>query len=181
MPNFRSSPWMRGAPQRGIRATHLVDQIADVDGDRGATEAAARGPPAPMPGEEATMPADDGGGFHDLHGTPPASPHLREQDPEESINATEPEPSGRGLLENCELVAACQYLRFKLRSSSETGTNRGENGNDAGTHLVHVISARFGSSTVIAPYRLSNRKGISFCGLIPFATLGLPRIDPSQP
>src|SRR6516162_3044968 len=74
MPNFWSSPCMRGAPPDRIRAMHLADQRADIISDWRSPRTALRGTPAPMPGEEATMPGDDGGGLHDLHGIPPAAP-----------------------------------------------------------------------------------------------------------
>jgi hypothetical protein len=58
-----------------IRAMHLLDQRADVNCDRRATETGLRGTPAPMPGERAAMPTDDDGGLHDLYGAPPAAPN----------------------------------------------------------------------------------------------------------
>ena len=93
----------RGAPE-GIGAMHLVDQRADVNCDWRATETALRGTPAPMPGEQAAVPRDDGRRFHDLDGPPPATPYAREQHPKESVGSTEPEPSRRGPLEDSELV-----------------------------------------------------------------------------
>jgi hypothetical protein len=87
-----------------------------------------------MPGEEAAMPGDDGGRLHDLHGLPPAAPHSREQHPQESVGSTELKPSRRGLLEDGELVAESQDLRFEFGSRSEAGPNRRKQGRDAGAH-----------------------------------------------
>ena len=64
----------RRAPQR-IRPMDLADQRADVISDRRSAQTGLRGTPAPLPGEEAAVPRDDGGGLHDLHGIPPAAPH----------------------------------------------------------------------------------------------------------
>ncbi len=73
-------------------------------------------------GEEAAMPRDDSGGFHDLHGCPPAAPDLGEQHPEDSVGPTEPKPSRRGLLEDGELVAEGEDLCLEFDSSSEAGS-----------------------------------------------------------
>jgi hypothetical protein len=58
-----------------------------------------------MPREETTMPTNDGGGLHDLDSIPPAAPDSGEHHPEESVGPTQPKPSRRGLLEDCELMA----------------------------------------------------------------------------
>jgi len=66
---------MRGGATKRIGTMHLADQRADVGGDRRAAETDGAGTPVPMLGEETAMPADDGSGFHDEHGSPPAAPH----------------------------------------------------------------------------------------------------------
>jgi hypothetical protein len=94
-----------------------------------------------MPCEQAAMPGNDGGGFHDLYGIPPAAPYSGEQHPEESVGSTEPKPSRRGLLEDGELVAEGQDLRLEFGSSSEGGSNRRKERRDARAHgCVNVIS-----------------------------------------
>ena len=103
---------------------HPSDQRADVDGDRRTTETGLRRSPTPMPREEPTMPANDGGGLHDLHGIPPAAPDAREQHPQESVGSNEPQPSRRGLLENRKLVAQGEDLSLEFGSRSEAGPNR---------------------------------------------------------
>jgi hypothetical protein len=60
------------------------------------------------------MPRDDGGGLHDLHRIPPATPHSSEQYPQQSVGLTEPKPSWRSLLEAAELVAQSQDLYFEF-------------------------------------------------------------------
>jgi hypothetical protein len=70
------------------------------------------------------MPRDDGRGFHDLHGLPPATPYAREQHPQESVGPSEPKPSRRGLLEDGELVAEGQDLRLEFGPRSKAGPNR---------------------------------------------------------
>ena len=102
----------------------LADQHADVNGDRRPTETGRPGSPAPMPREQTTMPTNDGGGLHDLHGIPPAAPNAREQHPQESVGSTEPQPSRRGLLENRKLVAQGEDLSLEFGSRSEAGPNR---------------------------------------------------------
>jgi hypothetical protein len=123
---------MRGAPPEGIRPTHRLDQRADVDGDWRSTETG--GTPAPLPGEQATMPSNDCGGFHDLHGFPPPAPRSCEQHPEESVGSTEPKPSRCGLLKNGELVAERQDLGLEFGPSAEAGSNRGKEGGNAWAH-----------------------------------------------
>ena len=104
-----------------------------------ATTSGLRGTPAPLPGEEATVPRDDGGGFHDLHGPPPAAPHSREQYPQESVGPTEPEPPWCSLLEDGQLVAERQDLGLEFNASSEAGPHGGDEGNDAWVHTLHGI------------------------------------------
>ena len=125
------NPW--GAPDR-IRAMHLANQRADVNGDRRSTEPGLRGTPAPMRGEQAAMPGDNGGGFHDLHRLPPAGPDSGEQHPQQSVSLAKPKPSRRGLLKYGELVAKGYDLRFEFDSSSEVGPNRCKEGRDARAH-----------------------------------------------
>ena len=132
---------MREAPPARIRAMHLADQRADVIGDRRSPGTGLRGTPAPMPGEEATMPGDDGGGLHDLHGIPPAAPHSGEHDPHESVGPTEPEATWCGPLEDGELVPEGDDLRCEFGARSEAETNRREKGNDAWAHGPCTISA----------------------------------------
>ena len=59
-----------------IGAMHLLDQRADVTGDRPSTETSRARTPPPIPDKEAVMPRDDGRGFHNLDGLPPAAPHA---------------------------------------------------------------------------------------------------------
>jgi hypothetical protein len=80
------------------------------------------------------MPTDDRSGLHDLDGASPTAPDSRELHPTESISSTEPEPSGRGLLEDGELVAEGQDLRVEFGSSTGTGTGRCQEGDEAWTH-----------------------------------------------
>ena len=117
MPNFWSSPWARRAPG-GIGQMHLADQGADVGSDWRPTVTSGTGTPAPMPGEQTTMPRDDRGGFHDLDGSSPAIPHAGEQHPHEPVGSCEAEPFWRGPLEDGELVAEGEDLGFKFGSSS---------------------------------------------------------------
>ena len=128
----------RRAPER-IRPMHLLDQRADVACDGRATKSGLRGTPAPLPGEEPTVPRDDGGGLHDLHGPPPAAPHSREQHPQESVGPTEPEPPWCRLLEDGQLVAERQDLGLEFNASSEAGPHGGDEGNDAWVHTPHGI------------------------------------------
>jgi hypothetical protein len=94
-----------------------------------------------MPGEQAAVPGDDGGGFHDLHGDPPAGPDSGEQHPQQAVSLAKPKPSRRGLLKYGELVAKGYDLRFEFDSSSEAGPNRRKEGRDARAHdWVNVIS-----------------------------------------
>ena len=67
-------------------------------------------------------------------GIPPAAPDSREQHPEESVGSSEPKPSRRGLLEDRELVAEGQDLRFEVGASSEAEPNRRKERRDARPH-----------------------------------------------
>jgi hypothetical protein len=116
MPNFWSSPCRREAPQSGF-ARCIFRIRGDVACDGRATKLGLRGTPAPLPGEEATVPRDDGGGFHDLHRPSPAAPHSREQHPQQSVGPTEPEPPWCSLLKDGQLVAERQDLGLEFNGA----------------------------------------------------------------
>src|SRR5579864_6753037 len=123
---------------------HLADQRADVARDRRSTKAGYAGSPAPMPSEEAAV--DDSGGFYDPHRALPLPPHARDQHPHESVGSAETEPFWRSLLEDGELVAEGEDLRFKFRSSSEATANRRNEGDEAWRHDAARYQQRTPSS-----------------------------------
>ena len=162
-------------PER-IRTMHFADQRADINGDRRPTEPGWRGTPAPMPRKQAAVPRDDGRGFDDPHGIPPAAPDSGEHHPEESVGSAQPKPSRRGLLEDSELMAEGEDLRFEFGSRSETGPNHRKEGRNARTHdFVKSYQQRRASSIATISTRFSVGTGrliVENCRL-----LSSPRVD----
>jgi hypothetical protein len=117
---------MRGAPQMGFARCIWRISVRMSTAIGGATETGLRATPAP--GQHAAMPRHDGGGFHDLHGLPPAAPDSGEQHPKESVGSIEVKPSRRGPLEDGELMSESQDLRFEFGPRPETGPNRRKKG-----------------------------------------------------
>ena len=104
---------MRGAPPDRIRAMHLADQRADIISDWRSPRTALRGTPAPVPGEQAPMPGDDGCGWYDVYRSPPTAPDPCEEDPKQSVGMIETEALASGLLlQNRELMTQGENLRF---------------------------------------------------------------------
>src|SRR4051794_19614091 len=66
MPSLRSSPSMRGAPQKGF-AAHLADQLPSFEGHLGPAGSSSR-LPAPERAESSTMPSYDRPGPNNCHG-----------------------------------------------------------------------------------------------------------------
>src|SRR5262245_8267524 len=80
------------------------------------------------------MPCDDGGGLHDPDGRSPPRPHARQQDPHESVGPTQPEPFWCYSLEDGELMAEGEHLRFKFGSRSKATANRRQKSDEGWTH-----------------------------------------------
>jgi hypothetical protein len=75
----------RRAPER-IGLSHSYDECSDLAADGRASRQGARGESGPVCSEAAALPPQDGGGGHDDESVPPAGPHPRQRDPEESIS-----------------------------------------------------------------------------------------------
>jgi hypothetical protein len=66
-----------------------------------------------------------------------------------------PKPSRRGLLEDGELVAEGQDLRFEVGASSEAEPNRRKERRDARPHDRWTLSGATGKLNRCKPYRIS--------------------------
>src|SRR5580692_10403965 len=95
-PSFNSSPWIRGAPQRGL--AKLILRI------RAAQRMAAF--PFPVQSESLPVPSDHGLRLDDKQRRSPTSPKPREPNPQNAVSGSEIKAmSLLGALENQELLS----------------------------------------------------------------------------
>src|SRR5438132_1605721 len=103
MPSLRSSPWMRGAPQRGL--AKLIWQIrrrtlADTEG-----LPTREGLPAPERSKACAMPADDSSRIDDRKCIENARCDPLKADEYEPIKVAEDRPLARPSTQHIQLVA----------------------------------------------------------------------------
>jgi len=122
----------RRAPQ-GVRRRHRPNQRPDVPCDRGATPLVPA-LPGPKEAEAATMPGDDGLGFHDDDGLAPRTPDMRDPDPQEPIRLRQPHAPRTRAFQDVELVAQRQDLELQRRPRAHRGTDGQEDRHEGGPH-----------------------------------------------
>src|SRR6266481_452469 len=124
MPSFRSSPWMRGAPQRGLTRLHLPDQIANFRRYRWATFATPT-LPSPIEAKSLAMPGDNSLRFDKEQRRSPIVPQPREPNPQDSISPTETElMTAVRTLQDQKLMSESKNLCLQKGTSSETISQR---------------------------------------------------------
>src|SRR5438093_985023 len=128
----------RGAPQR-IGRSHRCDESLDLNIDGWAARDGPGGELGPVLAEAAPLPPQDGVGRHDDESLPPARPHPRQRDPEESVAPAHLRPSHRPLVDG-ELVAQGQVLQGdKAVSAAERG-KQWKQAEQAGDHRARIFS-----------------------------------------
>jgi hypothetical protein len=110
-PNFRSSPWIRGAPHNGL-AHDIVrinarTSLAPMDGRCGGDSSRSRR------GESPGVPSDHGLRLHDDECRSPARPHAGQRSPEPAVRGREAQPSRPCALQHVQLVAQGQDLEME--------------------------------------------------------------------
>src|SRR5215469_4507549 len=88
MPSLRSSPWMRGAPQRVV-AAHLANQFSSFLADRRSSRLSATHLPRPKQPKPLAVPANHRLRFHDHQGGPPAAPQPGQPRPQISVPSSQ--------------------------------------------------------------------------------------------
>jgi hypothetical protein len=74
IPSLWSSPTMRGEPHVGLASPHVLDELADVSGNGGATRLTAVAETSSVIPEPFLLPGDDGPGLHERQRLLPARP-----------------------------------------------------------------------------------------------------------
>jgi len=148
VPRPRLTELLRGPRGRRMRRDVHVDDAASIvrqhdehqqhakrrGGDREEVDRGKSGEPEP-----AAMPAHNGVGCHDLDGPSPVRPDPREHYPQEAIGATETRAPRRLALEDGELMAKGENLRFEF----ETRPNgRPESGDQSDKQRGHAAVDR---------------------------------------
>src|SRR6058998_133142 len=85
IPSFSSSPWILGAPQRGLAAAIRVTKPRIFGVDAWAAHGGPAGELGPVLAEAAPLPAQDGVGGHDHERLPPPGPDPGQPGPEEAV------------------------------------------------------------------------------------------------
>src|ERR671918_1189066 len=120
MSSFKSSPWMRGAPQRVIRVGHLPDQGGDLGIDARTTSGSPTRELDPVLAEAAALPAQDGVGRDDDQRLPPTGPDSGQAGPKQAVGLAEPRPRSRSFVDG-GLLAEGQVLESGLAQGHHGG------------------------------------------------------------
>jgi len=126
-PSFRSSPWILGAPQRGLAAVIRVTRaaISGLTGGRprvGRSESLVQCSRIPAP-----LPPQNGSRGHDHEGRPPPGPDSGQPEPKEAIRRAQL-GSGRRSFVHGELLPQDKVLDRELAVAAEEEGGRVEGG-----------------------------------------------------
>src|SRR5438552_4813103 len=118
-PSFNSSPWILGAPQRGL--ARLIWRIRS----RRSLPIAGRPHrrrlfPCPVELEAPAVPPHHGLGPHHLQGTPPILPEARQHDPEDPVHLRQPRP-WLTRFPHGELLPQREILQLQLAARANRG------------------------------------------------------------
>src|SRR4029453_17066201 len=89
IPTFKSSPWILGAPHRGLAAA-IRQRERGFQGYRRETHDGAPGQPGPVVAEPSPLPTQDGVRGDDDQRLLPASPQPGQRDPKEPVATAQP-------------------------------------------------------------------------------------------
>src|SRR5713101_2922581 len=92
IPSFSSSPWIRGAPQRGFACAIVRISVRTSAGTLGRPMRRRLFQAHPPQPEAPSVPGDDGLRLDDHERRSPSSPDAREQAPEPTVRLREPHP-----------------------------------------------------------------------------------------
>ena len=116
----------RRAPE-GIRGRHRANQGAELLRDGRPTDFMAA-LPCPEEAESAPMPRDDRFRFDDHERRPPLVPGLRQPDPEQPVEARQPQPTRMRSFEHTELVPECEDFELQGRARASAISKRHQEG-----------------------------------------------------
>jgi hypothetical protein len=136
MPSFRSSPWIRGAPQKGIGVGHRADERADVDRYARPTRAASA-LPGPEQAKAPVMPGDHRLGLYEDECRPPFGPDARKPDPEQPVEDGQAHPRSPGAFQDPKLVPEREDLEMQRRARARQGAECEEDGRDDRHHQLN--------------------------------------------
>src|SRR5262245_31958660 len=113
IPSFKSSPWILGAPHRGLAAAIRLTKARTSAFDGRAAHGGLPGQLRPVLAEATALPSQDGRGGHNHEGAPPPGPDAGQSDPEEPIPWAEVRPGHCALVDG-ELLAQGEVLQGQL-------------------------------------------------------------------
>jgi hypothetical protein len=113
IPSLTSSPWMRGAPHRGVAVAMASDESLDLGVDGGPTSASAPRELRPVLATATPLPSQDGVGRHDDQRLSPARPDAGQPDPKEAIGRAQSGPRYASSVHG-ELLAQGEVLEGEL-------------------------------------------------------------------
>src|SRR3989442_9831901 len=119
-PSFSSSPWILGAPQRGLARLIRRIKVSELRADRGPT-ASASTLPRPVAPEPLPVPAGHGLWPHHLQRIPPALPEPRQHHPEDPVHRRELRPR-LARLPHGELLPKREVLQRQLPVRANRGS-----------------------------------------------------------
>src|SRR5438093_9565530 len=128
----------RGAPQR-IGRSHPCHESLDLSIDGWAARDGPGGELGPVLAEAAPLPPQNGVGGHDDESLPPAGPHPRQRDPEESVGPAHLRPGHRPLVDS-ELVAQGQVLQGDMAVSAAEEGKQSKQAEQESNHRAGIFS-----------------------------------------
>jgi hypothetical protein len=108
----------RCTPER-VRNWHRPNQRADLSSD-GRTPQPVAALPRPKEAESVPMPGDDGFGLHDNERRPPLAPDSGKPDPEQPVDARQPQPTRMRSVKHAELVPVCEDFELQGRGRAQS-------------------------------------------------------------
>src|SRR6266550_477273 len=128
----------RRAPET-IGLSHSYDESPDLAAYARASRRGASGELGPVLAEAAPLPPQNGVGGHDDESLPPAGPHPRQRDPEESVGPAHLRP-GHRLLVDSELVAQGQALQGDMAVSAAEEGKQSKQAEQESNHRAGIFS-----------------------------------------
>ena len=139
IPSLRSSPWILGAPHKGLVAAIVLMRAAVSARIGGRPASRPAGEPRPVLTEATALPPQDRVGRHDDQSPPPASPDSGQPHPQETIHRAQSGPRHRSFVHG-ELLAQGQVLEGELAVAAAEEGEESKQVEHEGDHQARILS-----------------------------------------
>ena len=139
IPSLRSSPWILGAPHKGLVAAIVLMRAAVSALIGGRPRSRAAGEPRPVLTEATALPPQDRVGRHDDQSLPPAGPDSGQPNPQEAIHRAQSGPRHRSFVDG-ELLAQGEVLQGELAVAAAEEREESKQVEHEGDHQARILS-----------------------------------------